>query len=212
MSVIKAVLFDFGGVLAEEGFREGLKAVAEMAGLDPERFFAKARKLVYDCGYTSGRATEAEYWRRLREQTQVELTDAEMRAEILRRFVLRPAVLDFAGTLRARGLKTAILTDQTNWIEEINARTPFYGNFDYVFNSFRISRTKRDPAVFTDVCRIMGVEPPEALFIDDNPGHVSRAASVGLATILFTDVPEMIAEAEKVLGDANGRGADDDPH
>jgi FMN phosphatase YigB (HAD superfamily) len=25
--MIKAVLFDFGGVLAEEGFREGLKAI-----------------------------------------------------------------------------------------------------------------------------------------------------------------------------------------
>ncbi len=34
--VIKAVLFDFGGVLAEEGFREGLKSIGRKNGLDPE--------------------------------------------------------------------------------------------------------------------------------------------------------------------------------
>jgi putative hydrolase of the HAD superfamily len=37
--MIKAVLFDFGGVLAEEGFREGLKAIGVKNGLDPDDFF-----------------------------------------------------------------------------------------------------------------------------------------------------------------------------
>jgi hypothetical protein len=35
---IQAVLFDYGGVLAEEGFREGLKNIARWHGLDPEAF------------------------------------------------------------------------------------------------------------------------------------------------------------------------------
>jgi hypothetical protein len=33
---IRAVLFDFGGVLAEEGFRIGLRAIARLNSLDPE--------------------------------------------------------------------------------------------------------------------------------------------------------------------------------
>jgi putative hydrolase of the HAD superfamily len=33
-TAIKAVLFDFGGVLAEEGFRNGLQALAREQGLD----------------------------------------------------------------------------------------------------------------------------------------------------------------------------------
>lgn len=35
-SAIRAVLFDFGGVLAEEGFRIGLRAIARLNSLDPE--------------------------------------------------------------------------------------------------------------------------------------------------------------------------------
>ena len=32
---IQAVLFDFGGVIAEEGFRKGLSYIALLNGLDP---------------------------------------------------------------------------------------------------------------------------------------------------------------------------------
>jgi putative hydrolase of the HAD superfamily len=33
---IEVVLFDFGGVLAEEGWKEGFRAIAEANGLDGE--------------------------------------------------------------------------------------------------------------------------------------------------------------------------------
>ena len=42
---IKAVLFDFGGVLAEEGFRQGLMAIAGQYDLDPQAFFTLPLKL-----------------------------------------------------------------------------------------------------------------------------------------------------------------------
>ena len=33
---VKAVLLDFGGVVAEEGFKKGLQAIAVDHGLDPD--------------------------------------------------------------------------------------------------------------------------------------------------------------------------------
>ena len=35
---IDVVLFDFGGVIAEEGFRKGLKVIAKANGLDEKGF------------------------------------------------------------------------------------------------------------------------------------------------------------------------------
>ena len=37
-STIRAVLFDYGGVLAEEGFREGLFSIARQQGLELDAF------------------------------------------------------------------------------------------------------------------------------------------------------------------------------
>jgi putative hydrolase of the HAD superfamily len=64
--MIRTVLFDFGGVLAEEGFREGLKAIGREKGLDPEDFYKISADLVYQTGYITGRTDERSYWNAVR--------------------------------------------------------------------------------------------------------------------------------------------------
>jgi len=56
--MIRVVLFDFGGVIADEGFYQGLRAIAEESGLEPEQFLRTAEELIHRTGYVTGRATE----------------------------------------------------------------------------------------------------------------------------------------------------------
>ncbi len=186
--MIKAVVLDFGGVLAEEGFREGLKGIGKKNGLNPEDFFINVSELVYQTGYVTGMSDESEFWNAVREKTGVAGDDMELRSEILKRFALRPQMLKQAEELRAAGLITAILSDQTNWLDEINSKTPFFRCFDYVFNSFKLKKGKRDPSIFKDICSMMGLEPNEVLFVDDNVENVRRAAGEGLSAVHFRDV------------------------
>lgn len=197
--MIRAVLFDFGGVIAEEGFREGLRAIALLAGLDSEAFFELGRETVYRSGYVVGAAPESAYWREIRERTGISLTDDLMRREIIHRFVLRPEMLAHADRLRSSGLRVAILSDQTNWLEEIDEHEHFSGHFDRVFNSYRLGKSKRDPSVFGDVCREMGVEPRKTLFVDDSAENVARARGAGLGAIHFTAVDRFEKELSVVL-------------
>ncbi len=96
---IKAVLFDFGGVLSEEGFREGLMAIGRAARFSPEAFFETAAAAVYDSGYVLGKADESAYWAMVRERTGIKGSDKEFRREILERFQL--ATLDVGNCPRA---------------------------------------------------------------------------------------------------------------
>jgi putative hydrolase of the HAD superfamily len=187
---LKAVLFDFGGVIAEEGFREGLMAIGKQNNLNPERFFADVDRLIYETGYLIGKTDEASFWYEVRKKTGITGSDGELREEILRRFVLRPEMLAYADRLRANGIGAAMLSDQTNWLEEIDRETPLFGHFDMVFNSFRLHKSKRDPSVFRDVCKALGVRTDEVLFVDDNINHIKRAESEGLRTIHFTTIGE----------------------
>ena len=197
--MIKAVMFDFGGVLAEEGFREGLKAIGEKYGLDPEDFFVTAGELVYQTGYVTGGTDEARFWNAVREKTCIAGDDAQLRVEILRRFVLRPEMLKLVEEIRLTGIITAILSDQTNWLHEINRKTPFFDYFDYVFNSFEMKKGKRDPSIFRDVCSAMGLRPAEVLFIDDNGDNINRALAEGLSAILFRGIGSLPSEIENLL-------------
>lgn len=197
--MIRAVVFDFGGVIAEEGFREGLKAIGEKNGLNPEAFYVVASELVYQAGYVTGVSSESAFWNAVRNNTGVAGDDEQLRSEILKRFVLRPEVLEIIAELRVSGLLTAILSDQTNWLDEINEITPFFHYFDYVFNSFKLHKGKRDPSIFRDVCSDMGLSPWEALFVDDNAENIERALSEGLKAIHFKKIGGLKKEIETIV-------------
>lgn len=197
--MIKTVIFDFGGVLAEEGFREGLKAIAEKNGLNPEEFFRIADDLIYKTGYVTGMSDEVVYLNELRKVTGIKESNKEIKDEILNRFILRPDVIDYVKKLRSRGFITAILSDQTNWLDEINRKSPFFHHFDYVFNSFKLKKGKRDSSVFREVCSAIGLQPEETVFVDDNINNINRALQERLNAIQFINVKDLDRELEKYL-------------
>jgi len=200
--MIKAVVFDFGGVIAEEGFWHGLRHIAAQNGKDPDIFFVTAVELIHQPGgYVVGMSDEGTWWNKLRELTGIKGSDKELREIILERFVIRPEMLQVVDELKAKGFVVAILSDQTNWLEEINARMPFYHHFDHVFNSYAIHKSKRDPSVYTDTCSALGVKSAETLFIDDSEGNIRRARAEGLKIIHFQGVAAFKTELQDVIPD-----------
>jgi putative hydrolase of the HAD superfamily len=197
--MIRVVLFDFGGVLAEEGFREGLKAIAKGKGLDPGDFYKISSDLVYQTGYITGACDEHSYWNVVRKKTGAKGADQEFREEILKRFKLRPEMTAVVEKIKSSGLIVAILSDQTNWLDELDRRAHFHHHFDYVFNSYHLKKTKRDPSIFKEICSLLGVRPKEVLFVDDNMENVKRAASQGLRAIHFKGVSECQIEIKKFV-------------
>lgn len=191
---VNTVLFDFGGVLADEGFRNGLAAIGRMSGLVEEDVILKGHELVLSTGYVTGRAGEGHWWDTLRGEAHVRGTDEALRLEILECFTLRPEMFGLVEQLKNRGFTLGILSDQTNWLDELDDRFGFYGSFDYIFNSFHMGKSKNDSTHFDDVLRLLNRKGSDVLFIDDNAGHVGRAVERGWKTILYRDLDGFLRE------------------
>jgi HAD superfamily hydrolase (TIGR01509 family) len=189
---VQAVLFDFGGVLAEEGFHQGLLWVAEQHGLDGTRFFDGVAREIYESGYLEGRISEGEFWNWLNSAMHIPLPGEEIKEIILRRFLLRPWMVDVVRSLNAAKVRTAILSDQTNWLEELDQQYGIYRHFEQVFNSYRMGLSKYRPQTFHHVLGVLGLQPEQALFVDDNQGHIQRAAEVGLRTIHYVNKDDFL--------------------
>lgn len=183
---ISAVILDFGGVIAEEGFQEGLYAIADRFGLDQKRFFQLANETVYNSGYVTGTGSENDYWNEVREHSGIIAPDEELRQEILSRFIPREWMLETIEGLHQQGITTAILSDQSDWLDQLNVRYDFFKYFDAVYNSFHLGKTKRDPTTFSDTLKSLQVFAEETLFVDDNIGHIDRAVAAGLQSHHFT--------------------------
>ena len=198
--MIRAGMFDFGGVIAEEGVWLGLTHIAIQNGKDSDGFFNAAVELIHKPGgYVVGMSDESAWWNELRERTGIYGSDQKLREIILERFVVRPEMLQVVYELRSKGLVIAMLSDQTNWLDELDERMPFSHAFDHVFNSYKIHKSKRDPSVFRDACSALWLKPEEVLFIDDNDGNIARAKHEGLNVIHFKDMVSFRVELEEHL-------------
>ncbi len=188
------ILFDFGGVLAEEGFVAGLREIARQCGLDSESVFRKGHDLVYRTGYLLGQAEEKDFWGAMRREAEIWGQDQELTAIVLERFRLRQAMLDLVRELRSKGVCTGILSDQVDWLDRLNDRLSFFPLFDRVFNSYHLGLSKRSPSIFSYVCQMLPASPEKVLFIDDSPDHVQRARQQGLQAVVFT-APEDLRQS-----------------
>ena len=185
---LQVILFDFGGVLAEEGYREGLSAIARKNNLDPEIFFQSVTDIIYRCGFVTGTEKESVFWQLVREHTGIKETNETLRTEIIQRFIIRPEMIELVRQVRDNGYHSAILSDQTLWLDEIDARYHFSKEFEKTYNSYHLGKSKRDPAVFHDTANDLQVNINNILFVDDNPANIELAAQQGMQTHLFTTV------------------------
>jgi putative hydrolase of the HAD superfamily len=184
---LQTIFFDFGGVLAEEGFRDGLTAIAREAGRDPATVVPVAYEMAWTTGLVVGKSDEQTFWRAFREATGIAGDDAALTETIFSYFVPRPFMFAVADAARAAGLKTAILSDQCEWLDRLDARLDVFSHFDAVYNSYHHGVTKRDAAFFKLALADMPAWPETSLFIDDAPRNVELASALGFHTILYRD-------------------------
>ena len=195
---IRAVLFDFGGVLAEEGFRNGLLQLAAEQGLAQD-LPEQGMRAVYDSGFVLGRGTAEDFWQLLKARTGLAGDDDVLSRRLLDGFVLRPWMLELVRRLRDAGFTTGILSDQTDWLDALDARYHFFADFDRIYNSYYLSRGKRDPATFRQVVDDLGLAPGAVLFVDDDAGNVERARAAGLYAIQYLERAGFNAALERLL-------------
>jgi putative hydrolase of the HAD superfamily len=116
------------------------------------------------------------------------------------RFAVRPRMFALVRALRGRGYITAILSDQTEWLDRLDAELHFFQDFDRVYNSYHLGKGKRDPSVFDDVVKDLVLAPEQVVFIDDSSGNVERARSRGIKALLFLTEDQCVRDLEAVLG------------
>lgn len=187
-SHIKLALFDFGGVIADEGFKLGLLSIGEANAIDPWIFYTSVVSIIAGCGYLTGEADEKTFWQEVRKQFVLQGTNEDLRDKIFSRFTIRGWMLETVKQLRDQNIITAILSDQTDWLDRLNNKDDFFKYFDRVFNSFYLKQSKHNGGkIYEMVLSEMNVPADSSLFVDDNESNIKKAKLKGLHTIHYKD-------------------------
>jgi putative hydrolase of the HAD superfamily len=207
-----AVLWDFGGVILSSPFEAFNR-------------FEDARSLPRDfIRQVNATNPHANAWARL-ERTEItpEEFDAafaeEARAlgqdvrgsDVLALLAgeVRPEMVRALDRVREEGYRTACLTNNVvnkviEGAEEADPRAVeiagIMARFDVIVESSKVGIRKPEPRFYEIACELLGVTPPECVFLDDLGINLKPAAAMGMATIKVLSAEQAISELEIALG------------
>jgi len=202
MNAIKAVIFDWGGVLIDNPASGLASYCSEALKVPPDRF-AQARETHYP-EFLKGLISEEEFWRRACGDLQVPPPSApSLWGDAFRQaYAPRKEMFDLVALLKGRGYRTALLSNAeepaARYFQELR-----YPMFDVLTFSCREQTAKPEPEIYELTLRRLDVAPAEALMIDDREDYLDGAWDVGIHALLFTTAEDVIQSLKSCLNAAD---------
>jgi putative hydrolase of the HAD superfamily len=169
-------------------------ALLRITGLPLERFESLywADRHAYDEGTLTGLA----FWQKLLHEAGLKLpatTVDELNLWDARMWTTQnPAILAWQEKLKQSSLLTGILSNMgDNVLANIEREFAWIHRFDVLVWSFQLHLAKPDPAIYRYALQKLGVEPTEALFLDDKIENVEAARALGIQSLQFSTVDRL---------------------
>lgn len=197
--MIKAVIFDLGGVVLKNAMAVVYKKTSETFNIDLETLKNQARPLTRE--WQINKIPSEEFWKRLAATLKV---DAKSLKDIWDKTFAENSlpneeVMEIVKEIKERGYKVALLSNTVEPHENYNKKRGDFDLFPQVFLSNEIGMRKPDKNIYEYVAKAMGVKFEECVFIDDEEVNVEAARKLGIHAILFKNVTQLKEELEKVL-------------
>jgi len=209
---VKAVLWDFGGVITSSPF-EAFNRYEASRGLPRDSI----RRI-------NAADPDRNAWARLeRSEIDADAFDALFAEEaaaqgyqIAGRDVLsllagdiRPAMVAALDTLTAAGIRIGCITNNAKVgrgagmvadPEKARAVAAILARFEHVIESAKVGVRKPDPRIYRMMCDAIGVPPEACVYLDDLGINCKPAAAMGMAAIKVTSEAQALADLARLTG------------
>lgn len=188
--MIKAIIFDLGGVLFTNGTKKFIEVISAQYNLD--------KKLVKDVidgkigsNYREAKITRNEFWQQVLEKLNINGNIDQLEDQWINGYELIKGTKDIIFEL-AKKYKVLYLSDNVRErVERINNKYGFMDWFESGIFSHEVGIRKPNPQIYKFVLKKAGVQPEEAVFIDDKAHFLKPAKQLGMTTFVFV-TPERL--------------------
>lgn len=201
---IRAVFFDFGGVLQRTEFQAPRQHLAEQFGMD----YADIDRVVFDSD-TARRASvgeirEEEHWAEVLRRLRYPL---EKRKAFTDQFfggdVLDHTLVEYIRALKGR-VHTGLISNAWEGLRAHLVSEKIIDVFDTVIISAEVGATKPDERIYRAALENAGVSAAESVFVDDMRVNIEACERIGMKGVWFRDVREGMAEIDRLLKSKKG--------
>jgi len=198
---MKAVILDYGEVLCYRPAPDEFRRMASVFGLSLDSYLTlweRTRFLV-----DRGDLTPEAYWAKFAEETQTTITPEQVemlwRREIEMWSNANPTMVRWMLELSAAEIRIGLLSNMpADLATHLQRSFAWMNKFNFKTFSSHVGLLKPDPAIYEYTLRGLGVQPSEALFVDDRQANVEAARALGMHGIQFQSVAQLRNELESL--------------
>ncbi len=196
--MIKAVIFDIGGVLLTTILGNMARDLAEKHSMDFETIHRKIHGGWND--YKLGKITADQFWQSFIESTGINETADGLKEMSLTYIKRIPGIIDVVKKLK-ENYKLGVLSNNVEeWMEKIRGMIDLKGLFDVVISSHKVGMAKPHKDFFMLCLEKLGnLKPEECLFVDDRDKNIEAAKEIGFNAIKFEN-PEQLKKGLQAMG------------
>lgn len=195
---IKAVIFDFSGVIADYAWRNTPKILAKKLRLPVK--FVERRIARFGNKLQSGKLSLKES---LKETAQAygipahKIKKAQI-SIIKKNTKIRRELISLAKKLHKNGYKVPLLSNTGPMHVFVSKKMGWYDAFSPLILSCEVKAMKPQKKIYQIVLRKIGARPRECVFIDDHDKCIHTAKKLGMHTIFFKNSKQMMKELRKL--------------
>lgn len=184
---IKAVAFDFGGVIETWTGKNFSEIASERLDVPVDDF----KKAYFSHNHLTN--VENRPWEEVFMNVVAQFSSDIRKQEEIRKAIhasreenkINTEVLELVGKLRARNLKVGILSNATSELRERLEKENISELFDEIVISSEIGFQKPSREAFEILFQRLGVRAQETIFVDDSPKSLESAQELGYLPVLF---------------------------
>ncbi|GAA1926989.1 hypothetical protein GCM10009837_60480 [Streptomyces durmitorensis] len=193
----RGVLIDVGGVLVRDYLPAASAAWGRRLGLSAAAFMAALYE-GDESGVLIGRVSADAWWETVRERLRTGPdVIAELRRDLASRETWDEALVAGLRGLRARGVPTAVVSNTWPGLRTRMSQGGLLDVADHLVLSCEAGCAKPDRRIYEIALRLLGVEPADALFIDDTPANGAAARALGMDGHVHTGTAQTLARVEE---------------
>jgi glucose-1-phosphatase len=196
---IKAVYFDLGGVIVRTEFQAPRERLADHVGLSYEDLV----RIVFESRSAQeasiGRISEEDHWKSVTRALHLPLKEKDaVHKEFFDGDIIDRELITYIRSLRPR-YRTGLISNAWDGLRPYMEREKFADAFDALTISAEVGVMKPDAAIFQHALDQLGIQPKEAVFVDDFPENISGCEAVGMRGIRFHTPEQTLKDLRKLL-------------
>lgn len=198
--MIKAVIFDMGGVILRTVDPTKREAMAKRLGVTRSELEAVVFQSETSVQSELGQLSEAGHWKAVLAYFNQPLDCyQDWYGEFFSGDAIDRELIKFIGTLKPK-VKVGLLSNAWEHARQnLTSRHDFINIFDVSIFSSEVGLRKPDPRIFDLMLRQLGVAAGEAIFVDDFRANIDSAAALGLKTVWYQDRARAIKKITRFL-------------